>query len=175
VTGLLTGKLVQLRARLEADVAVLHAELYEDVAVRSRSDSRPWIPLGVPDSPFAVRDASPDAAEFSIVEIASDELAGAAVLWQIDRHNRSAHIGLSLMPRFQGHGLGTDVVNVLTRYGVRTLGLHRLQIETVADNPAMIAAATRAGFQQEGRLRHAGWAEGAFADQIVLGWVAEFE
>jgi RimJ/RimL family protein N-acetyltransferase len=169
----LIGELVQLRAPLEADVAVLHAELYEDVATRSRSDSRPWVPLGVSDSPFALHGPKPDAAEFSIVESASGELAGGAVLWQIDRHNRSAHVGLSLRTKFRGRGLGTDIVNVLTRYGTSTLGLHRLQIETAADNPAMIAAATRAGYVQEGRLRHAGWADGTFVDQIVLGWVAD--
>ena len=33
---------VGLRARAEADVAVLHAELYEDIATRTRADSRPW-------------------------------------------------------------------------------------------------------------------------------------
>ena len=36
---------VGLRAREEADVAVLHAELYEDVATRARADSRPWRPI----------------------------------------------------------------------------------------------------------------------------------
>ena len=36
---------VGLRARDEADVAVLHAELYEDIATRVRADSRPWLPI----------------------------------------------------------------------------------------------------------------------------------
>ena len=36
---------VGLRARDEADVAVLHAELYEDIATRMRADSRPWRPI----------------------------------------------------------------------------------------------------------------------------------
>ena len=36
---------VGLRARDEADVAVLHAELYEDIATRTQADSRPWRPI----------------------------------------------------------------------------------------------------------------------------------
>jgi hypothetical protein len=34
-----------LRARDEADVAILHAELYEDIATRVQADSRPWRPI----------------------------------------------------------------------------------------------------------------------------------
>ena len=41
---MLRGEKVGLRARYEADVLVLHAELYDDVANRSRSDARPWRP-----------------------------------------------------------------------------------------------------------------------------------
>ncbi|MGH3257442.1 MAG: hypothetical protein ACRDOU_18965 [Streptosporangiaceae bacterium] len=36
---------VGLRARDEADVPVLHAELYEDIAIRVQADSRPWRPI----------------------------------------------------------------------------------------------------------------------------------
>lgn len=42
---MLRGDKIALRARHEADVAVLQAELYEDVATRSRADSRPWRPI----------------------------------------------------------------------------------------------------------------------------------
>jgi RimJ/RimL family protein N-acetyltransferase len=49
---------------------------------------------------------------------------------------------------------------------------HRLQIETLADNAAMIAAATRAGFAREGTLRGTSWVDGAFADEAVLGLLA---
>ena len=39
---MLHGQRVTLRARLDADVPVLHAELHDDVETRSRADSRPW-------------------------------------------------------------------------------------------------------------------------------------
>ncbi|AEB45138.1 GNAT family N-acetyltransferase [Micromonospora maris] len=44
-----------------------------------------------------------------------------------------------------------------------------MQVETLADNVAMIRAATQAGFVREGTLRRAAWAHGDFADQVVLG------
>jgi len=165
---------VGLRARHEADVPILQSELYDDVAVRSRADSRPWRPIapGSAASPYAVAEPSEDAACFSVVDLSSDELAGETLLWGIDTHNRTAHVGISLRPAFRNRGLGTDVLRVLCGYGFAVRGLHRLQLETLADNTAMIQAATRVGFTQEGVLRRSAWANGGFADEVILGLLA---
>ncbi len=172
---MITGEKIGLRARHENDVAVLHSELYDDVATRSRADSRPWRPTPpLPAySPYAVAEPSDEVAFFSVQELASGELAGEALLWGIDVHNRTAHLGMSLRPAFRGRGLGTDVVRVLCEYGFAVRGLQRLQLETLADNPQMITAATRAGFTLEGRLRRAAWVYGAFVDEVVLGLLAD--
>lgn len=145
--------------------------LYNDVATRSRQDPRPWqpIPPGSALSPYAVAEPSDKVAPFSVVELDSQELVGAAGLWGIDMHNRSAHLGLSLLPDFRGRGLSSDIVRALCEYGFAVLGLQRLQVETLADNAAMIAAAEREGFTIEGTLRCAAWVYGAYIDKIVLG------
>lgn len=165
---------VALRARHDDDVPVLHAELYEDVATRSRADTRPWLPLPPTParSPYGVTEA-PDAAFFSVVDRACGELAGEALLWGIDTHNRTAHLGLALRPAFRGRGLAREVVTVLCRYGFELRGLHRLQVDTLADNHPMVAAAKSAGFTLEGTLRRSAWTCGAFADEVVLGLLAE--
>lgn len=108
-------------------------------------------------------------APFSVVELATDTLAGAATLWGIDGHHRSAHIGVAMLPSFRGKGLSTDTLRVLCHYGFTVLGLHRIQIETVADNYPMIKAAERAGFTKEAVLREAGWVLGQFAGEAILG------
>lgn len=171
---MLRGDKVGLRARHEADVSVLQSDLYDDVATRSRADSRPWRPIapGSAASPYAVPDPTDDAACFSVVQLAGDELAGEALLWGIDAHNRTAHIGISLRPSFRRRGLGTDTINVLCNYGFAVRGLHRLQVETLADNTAMIRAATQAGFLPEGTLRRSAWVNGDFADEVILGLLA---
>ena len=172
---MLRGDRVILRARRDEDVAVLDAGLYNDVPLYVRASARPWRPLppGSPDSPYAVRrDESGSSAVFSVVEIASDQLAGSAGLSGIDQHGRSGHLGLGLLPAFQGKGLGTDVVRVLCSYGFDILGLHRLQLETLPDNDGMTGAARRAGFTQEGRFREAAWINGQFADEVVFGLLA---
>jgi RimJ/RimL family protein N-acetyltransferase len=177
---MLRGERVGLRARHETDVPVLDFELHDDVAMRSRADYRPWRPItpGSPASVYAVKDdPRPDVAAFSVVELATDEstmdeLAGEALLWGIDAHNRNAHVGVSLRPAFRGKGLGADAVRVLCHYGFVVLGLHRLQVDTLADNTAMIRSAQQIGFTLEGTLRGGAWVTGEFLDEVILGMVA---
>ena len=168
------GEKTGLRARHESDVPVLHSELYDDVATRSRADSRPWrpIPPGSDASPFTVTGPSDEAACFSVVELESQELAGEALLWGIDTHNRTAHIGVALRPAFRGRGLSADVLRTLCEYGFAVRGLQRLQIETLTDNAPMLAAATKVGFTREGTLRRSAWVYGAYKDEAILGLLA---
>ncbi|MEV7526104.1 GNAT family protein [Streptomyces sp. NPDC091371] len=172
---MISGQLAGLRARLPEDVPLLHAELYEDVATRSRADSRPWRPRPATGgfSPYEPAAPSDEAAVFSVVDLATAELAGEALLWGIDQHNRSAHLGLSLRPGARGRGLGAEAVQLLCRYGFTVRGLHRLQVDTLADNTAMIRAATAAGFTLEGTLRRSAWVYGEFLDEVLLGLLAE--
>ncbi|HKN96651.1 MAG TPA: GNAT family protein [Pseudonocardiaceae bacterium] len=170
----LRGELVRLRARIEADVRILDEELHDDVVTAARGTQRPWRPMtpGHSSSHHRVKEPSAEAASFSVVELATDTLAGTAGLWGIDAHNRSAHLGLGLRPAFRGKGLGTDIVRVLCHYGFVVLGLHRLQIDTLADNHAMLAAAERVGFRRETVHRQSAWVLGEFLDEVVLGLLA---
>jgi RimJ/RimL family protein N-acetyltransferase len=121
---------------------------------------------------LCVSEPRDDVAVFSVVELASGELAGEALLPAIDLHNRTAHLGVSLRPAFRGRRLGADVVVALCEYGFAVRGLHRLRVDTLASNTAMIRAAERAGFVPEGRLRQAAWVNGEFADEVILGMLA---
>jgi len=178
---MLNGELVGLRARTADDAEILHEDLYENVEDWVRSSNRPWVPTAPgPWSPYAAADPADDrrgpapaAAEFSIVELASGELAGRIAVWGIDEHNRMAHIGIELRPAFRGRGLGADAVRVACRYGFALRGLHRLQLETLADNHAMIAVAEKLGFTREGATRGSSWMNGRFMDDVIFGLLAE--
>ncbi|MER7574979.1 GNAT family protein [Streptomyces sp. NPDC126514] len=172
---MLTGRQVGLRARHEDDIPVLRTELFDDVANAARADSKPWRPVspGSKDPRLVVDDKEQGRVPFSVVELEGGTLAGIAALWGIDTHNRSAHIGLGLLPSCRGRGYGTDVVAVLCHYGFVVRGLHRLQIETLSDNTPMLRAAERNGFVREGVLRSSAWVMGEFLDAVLLGVLAE--
>lgn len=184
--AVLTGERVALRARRDSDVLLLHAGLYDDVATHVQADGRAWrpIPQGSPASPYAPADPSPEVAHFTVILLGrpapdeppldgasrdDDDVVGEALLWGIDLHNRSAHLGISLLPTYRGRGLGSDVVRVLRRYGFDLLGLHRLQIDTLTTNTAMQAVAVRTGFVHEGTRQDAAWVDGQFVDELVYG------
>ncbi|CAM5400370.1 GNAT family N-acetyltransferase [Streptomyces fumanus] len=171
---MLKGDRVGLRARHEEDIPVLRAELYNDVVNASRAEGGPWRPVkpGAQDPRLVVDDSNHAVVPFSVVELAGDTLIGTATLWGIDTHNRCAHVGLGLLPSARGKGYGSDVVAVLCHYGFAVRGLQRLQIETLADNHAMLRAAERNGFVREGVLRSSAWVLGEFMDEVLLGLLA---
>ncbi|WP_446220451.1 GNAT family N-acetyltransferase [Micromonospora sp. IBHARD004] len=171
---MLRGELIGLRARHETNVPILHAEPYEDVTTRSPADSRPWrpIPSGSGASPYAVSEPAGDAASFSVVELVGGELAGDALLWGIDSHHRSAHLGVSLRPGLAGTRARHRRRAGALPLGFAVRGLHRLQVDTLADNAAMISVAERAGFSREGVLQQAAWVDGGFVDEVILGLFA---
>ncbi|MEU4653795.1 GNAT family protein [Streptomyces sp. NPDC023723] len=174
---MLTGNRIGLRARHEDDVPILHAELHDDVTNQARASGKPWRPVTATSrhGQFAVDDDRVDEGHvpFSVVELDGGTLLGSANLWGVDTHNRTAHLGLGLLPSCRGKGYGTDVVAVLCHYGFTVRGLHRLQIETLSDNTPMLRAAERNGFVREGVLRSSAWVMGEFLDEVVLGLLAE--
>lgn len=172
---MLKGTKVGLRARHEEDIPILRAELYDDVVNGSRAESRPWRPItpGSKDPRLVVDDTVESHVPFSVVELDGGTLVGTATLWGIDTHNRCAHVGLGLLPSCRGKGYGTDVVAVLCHYGFVVRGLHRLQIETLSDNAAMLRSAERNGFVREGVLRSSAWVMGEFLDEVLLGLLAQ--
>ncbi|MFF4367092.1 GNAT family N-acetyltransferase [Streptomyces sp. NPDC001594] len=172
---MLTGDKVGLRARFDEDIPVLRTELYDDVVNSSRSEAGPWRPMtpGTQDPRLVVDENQERSVSFSVVELEGGTLIGSATLWGIDNHNRNAHIGLGLFPAARGQGYGTDVVAVLCHYGFTVRGFQRLQIETLADNAAMLRSAERNGFVREGVLRDSAWVMGRFLDEVLLGLLVQ--
>ena len=173
---MLRGEKVALRARIESDVPVLHAGLHDDVTTRSRTDSRAWRPIPVDSAaaPFRIQEPTEEYVPFSVVQLGDgDPLVGAAALWGVDLHSRSAHIGMSLLPEFRGRGLAVDTVRVLCDYGFTVRGFHRMGLETLSDNAAMLRTAERAGFVREGVLRQAAWVNGEFVDEVLFGMLVD--
>lgn len=175
---MLKGDLVGLRERRREDVEALFV-LESDAEHVALSDWRPFRPrsLASHQAEFDKRqeEVNQEVAPFAIQRL--DDEAGCAIgdvgLWKIDLHNRSAHIGISLLPQARGQGLGRDALAVICRYGFRDRGLARLSLETLDVNTAMQATALACGFTEEGRLRSAAWYLGRRTDEVLYGLLAE--
>ncbi len=181
---MLRGKSVCLRAQRRSDIEVLHGPLYEDPESFMLTEGRAYRPQSLEAALARYDKALPEEPEArydqfiveSLVEIgpniSTGQVLGDAALWGLNAHERSAHIGITLLPVARGVGVGREVVELLIDHGFRIRGLHRLQCETHADNAAMLATAEAAGFRPEGMLRQAAWRSGRHVDEVVLGLLA---
>lgn len=174
--GMLTGERIVLRACSRKDVEDQHSQTAGEYETHVIADSKVWRPEGV-ETALARYDKrrtepeDPKSVWFAVSRRDDPELAwvGRAGLWGIDEHNRTAHLGVLLAESARGQGLGTDVVRVLCDYAFRLRDLHRISLETLAGNVAMLHAARACGFVEEGRLRKSAYVLGERQDEVLLG------
>lgn len=84
---------------------------------------------------------------------------GAATLRGITPENRKVTLDLESPT--------ADAVRDACRHAFDALGLHRVQVWLVADDPA-VAVYESAGFVNEGRARDRVWRDGRFHDCVLL-------
>ncbi len=96
--------------------------------------------------------------------------AGALAFEVSNRRSRIALIhAVMLDPAFRGSGLAERAVRLLTRYLVRDLGCHRVQLEVYGFNERAQRLFERAGYVREGTRRKAYWRHEAWQDGIHYG------
>ena len=96
--------------------------------------------------------------------------AGALAFELWNRRNRIAWIhAVMLHPTFRGRGFGERAVRLLTRYLVRDLGFHRVQLEVYGFNERAQRLFERVGYVREGERRKAFWRHDTWQDGIHYG------
>jgi RimJ/RimL family protein N-acetyltransferase len=82
-------------------------------------------------------------------------------------------LGVWLAREHWNHGLGTDAVRTLCRFGFHEMNLRRVTLHVYANNPRGVRAYEKVGFVEEGRLRRDHFADGTYVDVVVMGLLAE--
>ncbi len=84
-----------------------------------------------------------------------DRFIGNCRLAPLDAVNRLATFAIGIVdPTRLGQGLGTEAGRLVVDHGFATLGLHRIELVVLADNPRAIASYRAVGFEVEARHRH---------------------
>jgi RimJ/RimL family protein N-acetyltransferase len=167
---MLQGERVRLRALERGDLPTM-VRWFNDPEVRRRLARVEPMSLAEEERWFDALLRATTEVVFGIVD--SDVFVGTCGLHRIDWRNRSALLGIVLGDvAHRGRGLGTDAVQTLLRHAFANLGLHRVELEVLADNAPAIRCYERVGFTTEGIRRDARYLDGAFVDLVVMGILA---
>ena len=169
---MLVGDRVTLRAVRREDTAIL-SEYWNDLDMAARASNRAPRPYSVEETQsvfdeFAKRD---DLIRFAI-EVGG-EVVGDCSLHDIDRHNRTCDVGISLGRPHWSQGYGQESLHLLVDYAFKHNNMHRVGLEVLADDERAVGCYRKVGFVEEGRLRQRDWMNGAYHDVLVMSILDE--
>jgi RimJ/RimL family protein N-acetyltransferase len=121
---------------------------------------------------YDTRGYQDDRLDLAVVEQATGNVIGEAVLNEWNPGNESCSFRICLVPGTYGHGLGTEATRLIVGYGFEELGLHRISLEVYAFNPRARRVYEKVGFVAEGVLRDALLWDGRRVDAAVMSILA---
>ena len=115
--------------------------------------------------------ADPATLMFSIVDIESGRLLGAAGLCSIDWVNRNCDLSIYIGHEdvYVDDRYASDAARVLLRYAFMELAIHRVWAEIYDYDEVKMQFLERLGFQLEGRHRQHHFADGSWHDSLFYG------
>lgn len=162
-----------LRAPVDADLDVLFRLAADLDTWEERSPASPapltreaWDARNV----HAAEDAASGGVRF-VIDVAGDAV-GSVSLFAADELARHAEVGIALLPEARGRGIGTLAIGRIAEFAFVRRNLRRLHLQAIASNVAAIRAYEKAGFQQVGPMRQAGYWLGQVCDEIVMDALA---
>lgn len=167
----LTGELVVLRQLDEGDYDALTAAM-DDPDVRRLTGSHAEITEERAREWMRTRPDQTDRLDLAIVDKASGEVVGEAVLNDWDPDNQSCNFRILIGAKGQGRGLGTEATRLIVGYGIEQVGLHRISLGVYAFNPRAQRAYEKAGFVVEGVFRDALLWDGEWVDEVMMSVLA---
>ena len=105
-----------------------------------------------------------------IITLQNGEPIGCLAFLQVDETHRKAELRKLIgPPAYRNRGLGREATRLWIEYGLRTLGLHKIYLNTLSTNIRNIRLNEEVGFQVEGLLPDEVWIDGQFQDVLRMG------
>ena len=169
------GRIRLTRYRME------HVEQLFAAASSSQKELQPWMPWCHPD--YKIEESHAwvrmqiekwDARrefEFAIESVSDGAYLGGCGLNSLSTVNRLANLGYWVRSSTTGQGVAGAATRVVARFGLQSLGLHRIEIFMAVGNIASARVAAKAGAQKEGILRHRLLLHGQLHDAVMYSLV----
>lgn len=167
------GKRIILRAIETDDLALLHVWLNQpDIAgglgdlhfPSSRSQQMKW---------FERMEADKETIRLAVQDEQEGRLIGYTGFWHIHwRDRRAEHALVVGDARYQGRGIGREIIMTCARYAFEEMDLHRLDANILETNAASRKAYEACGYRVEGLLREHALRGGHRVNRLLLGLLA---
>jgi len=168
--------LFSLRPLEKADLTFISSWFQDvsDLAVFDRSSRIPYDLIAC-ERLWALSGKTDDSGEKCWFAITSDatEVIGIVGLEGISSVNRDAVVALYVDQPNRRKGIGIRAATLMLDFAFRQLGLNRVTSYYRADNVSSRDLTRQAGFEIEGTMRQAWFADGTFHDMIVVGLLAD--
>jgi RimJ/RimL family protein N-acetyltransferase len=177
----LAGGKVVLRPFNDGDLPAIRAALLDPEARILTGSVHDEAQAHAPETPdeekllldwYRSRNDQDDRLDLAVVDKASGECVGEAVLNEWDPGNESCNFRIFIGPNGRDRGLGTEATRLIVGYGFERLGLHRISLEVYAFNPRARRAYEKVGFRAEGVLRESLRYNGDWVDATVMSILA---
>lgn len=111
---------------------------------------------------------------FGIFDSNTGRLVGHISLYNIKRLPfLSAFIGYSIDEKETGRGIGTEAVQLVTKFAFEQVGLHRIEAYVSPRNKGSIAVLEKSSYQQEGLLRSILYINGVWEDHYIYAIIED--
>ncbi|HSI52189.1 MAG TPA: GNAT family protein [Ideonella sp.] len=119
------------------------------------------------------REARQPGIRWGLQQLSDDQLLGSCGLFRWNRGWRSCGLGYELAPAAQGQGLMREALQAVLGWGFEHWALNRVEAQVHPANQASLGLLQRLGFQREGRMRQAGFWQGAHRDLLLFSLLRE--
>lgn len=157
------------------------AEELAAVVLENLERLKPWMPWAVDD--YSAKSATEfiagslkafvDEGRFEALILFKGKIIGCIGVHNLDKINRSAHVGYWIVGIHKGKGIVTRCCGVLINYLFNELDLNRVQINCNVDNLRSRAIPERLNFKVEGIHRQVEFLHNRFGDWAVYAMLRE--
>jgi len=152
---------------LPDDIGNLFLWLNDAQAAQADAPYQPVDPLAFKD--WLDRHTKTVPALFVIRSLQPARAVGFVLFKNLNPAFRAAELGVRIGAEAdRGKGFGSSAIALALDYAWNSLNLHRVWLTVFAGNDRAIAAYARAGFREEGLMRHAAFSGGQWHDVMMM-------
>lgn len=167
------GSLVRLRAFEIEDSGAFAAYFNDGIGQRLRGDKLAPYSTEVLRA-FVEEQArtAPTGDELRLLVDVDGVMVGSLRTFDVDAHNGRFSFHISIVAEHRRRGYAADASGIILGWYFDELRYHKCVQQVYSFNPASIALHKRLGFNEEGCLREAVFANGSHHDEILFGMTA---